>query len=263
MKNFLEEIVAYKKEILKKKKKEDPLELLKASLEERPLSGSFREAISGSGDNIALIAEVKKASPSAGVIREDFDPVALAGIYEQNGASAVSVITCEKYFQGRLEYLKDVSEKVNIPVLRKDFIVDEYQIYEARLWGADAVLLIARILDDDQLAEYMDCARGLGMDCLVEVHDTQDLDKVLNSSAEIIGINNRDLTTFNVDLTVAIKLASLIPDGKIIVAESGIKTKDDISLLRKSGINAILIGQTLLEAGDVAGKIKELGFGQD
>ncbi len=260
MQNFLEDIVAYKKEFIEQKKAKLPLEELRFKVENLPSSRSFKKAISEPDDKLHLIAEVKKASPSAGVICKDFNPLELAKSYEENGASAISVITCEKFFEGNLTYLETVSKNINIPVLRKDFIIDKYQIYEARLFGADAILLIACILHEEQIMDFIKISKELSMDCLVEVHSEEDIKKVLNTPSEIIGINNRDLRTFAVDLSVTEKLVPLIPKDKVIVSESGIKTDDDIHLLQKIPINAILIGQSLLESQDIRKKIRDLGI---
>ena len=206
--------------------------------------------------NIALIAEVKKASPSAGVIRADFDPVCIAGEYEAAGATALSVLTDEKFFQGRLDYLRQIREVVQLPLLRKDFIIDELQIYEAV--NADAVLLIAAILDDAQLRDYRQLAGQLKLAALVEVHDEKELERALNAGAEIIGINNRNLKTFQVDLMTTEKLTAQIPAGNIIVAESGIHTPADVARVRAAGVNAILVGESLMRSGNITGKVKEL-----
>jgi len=205
---------------------------------------------------VALIAEVKKASPSAGVIRADFDPARIAVEYEVAGAAALSVLTDEKFFQGRLDYLRQIRKVVRLPLLRKDFIIDELQIYEAV--NADAVLLIVAILDDAQLRGYQQLAAQLKLAALVEVHDEQELERALSAGAEIIGINNRNLKTFQVDLATTEKLAAQIPAGKIIVAESGIHTPADVARVRAAGATAILVGESLMRSGNITGKVKEL-----
>ncbi len=260
MNNFLDEILVYKKEFVKRKKQKIPLKELKLKIDNLHATKDFKRAISVPEAKLHLIAEIKKASPSAGRICKNFVPLELARLYEDNRASAISVITCKKFFEGDLRYLEIIAKSVNIPILCKDFIIDKYQIYEARIFGADAVLLIACILTAEEIKEFIEISKSLNLNCLVEIHSEEDLKKVLKSPAEIIGINNRDLKTFNVDLRVTEKIAPLIPEGKVIVSESGIKNIQDIHLLQKIKINAILIGQTLLESKDMKKKIKELGF---
>jgi len=198
---------------------------------------------------VAVIAEVKKASPSKGVICPDFRPVDIAGNYQRNGAQAVSVLTDVDYFQGALLYMMQVREAVNLPVIRKDFIIDELQIEEAHLHGADAILLIAAILDVKQLIDYQDCAREYGMDILVEVHDARETEMALESGSNLIGINNRNLKDFSMDLETTFRLKKHIPDEIPVVSESGLKTEDDFRRLRDEGIAAALIGETLMRAG--------------
>ncbi|MDY6908287.1 MAG: indole-3-glycerol phosphate synthase TrpC, partial [Chloroflexota bacterium] len=212
------------------------------------------------GDRVRLIAEVKRASPSRGVLRPDLDAVAIARTYAQSGAAAISVLTESTHFQGRLEHLRQVREALGagVPILRKDFIFDPYQVYEARAYGADALLLIVAILDDGVLGELRSLARGLGMVCLVEVHDEQELTRALASGAEIVGINNRNLETFAVDLETTRRLCPLVPAGKTVVSESGIRERADIDLLEKWGVHACLVGEALVTAADVAAKVREL-----
>lgn len=205
-----------------------------------------------------IIAEVKKASPSKGVIREDFDPVAIAEEYEAAGAAAVSVLTDVKFFQGDLVYLTTCRAVTSLPTLRKDFIIDEFQIDESRAAGADAVLLIAALLDAYTLRTFRERIEKLEMAALVEVHDEQELEKVIESGAKIIGINNRDLQTFDVDIETTFRLASRIPSGRIIVSESGISTRDDLKRLADAGVNAALIGESLMSAPKPGEKLKEL-----
>ena len=207
---------------------------------------------------VALIAEVKKASPSAGVIRPDFDPVRIATAYEQAGAAVLSVLTDEQFFQGKLEYLRLIRESVRLPLLRKDFIIDELQLYEAVAGGADAVLLIAAILDDVQLRAYRQLAAHLKLAALVEVHDEPELARAVAAGAELIGINNRNLKTFQVDLGTTERLAAQIPPGTLIVAESGIHTRADVDRVAAAGVHAILVGESLMRSADIAGKVKEL-----
>jgi indole-3-glycerol phosphate synthase len=209
---------------------------------------------------IQLIAEVKKASPSKGLIRADFDPVEIAGIYADNGAAAISVLTESRFFQGSLENLQRIKKALNnrIPLLRKDFIFDPYQVYESRASGADSILLIMAILTPEKLDELLQLSHQLRMSCLVEVHNEAELKIALKSGAKIIGINNRDLKTFKVDIATTKRLRSLVPPDRIVVSESGIKDRRDIEMLRKEGVNAVLIGEALMSVPDIAAKMKEL-----
>ncbi len=215
----------------------------------------FKKAIAKPG-GINLIAEIKKASPSKGVIREDFDVGSLATAYQQSGASAFSILTEEDFFLGKTAYLKQVSDEFQIPSLMKDFIIDELQLFEARLCGASAVLLIVAILDDAKLKNLLAKAHSLDLDCLVEVHDEKELDRAVTAGAEIIGINNRDLRTFEVSLSVAEGLIPRIPKDRVVVAESGISTHAQVMRLRDLGANAVLIGETFMRERDVARKVK-------
>lgn len=221
------------------------------------IKSSFKRNISRP-HHINLIAELKKASPSKGIIRGDFNPVKIALTYQANGASALSVLTDERFFEGHLKTLKELKDRVTIPLLRKDFIIDEYQIYESLYWGADAILLIAQILTGEELEGFYKMAKGMGMDVLIEVHNEEDVAKALKSGASIIGINNRDLTTFKVDITTTQRLLRIIPENKVRVSESGIKTYEDVMFLKSLGINAVLIGETFLEADDIAAKMREI-----
>jgi indole-3-glycerol phosphate synthase len=211
---------------------------------------------------IALIAEVKKASPSAGVICKDFDPVRIAKKYEAADASCLSVLTDEKFFQGSLDYLRQIRAAVKIPLLQKDFIIDERQILEAIEWGADAILLIVAILDDERLEKFHSLATEAGLAALVEVHDEMELERAMKIGAELIGVNNRDLKTFKVDLATTEKLAKKIGAGnlqsKILVAESGIHSRADVVRLKKCGVKAILVGESLMKNGDIQAKVREL-----
>ena len=209
-------------------------------------------------NKIKFIAEVKKASPSAGIIREDFNYIDIAKEYEAGGASAISVLTDKEFFKGDLKYLSEIKETVSLPALRKDFIIDPYQIYEARAAGADLVLLIARILNKEEINAFLALSHELGMECLVEVHDNSELETVLETEAAIIGINNRNLDTFETNLETTLQLRHRIPEGKIIVSESGIKTRADVLVLEEAGIDAILIGETLMRSRDISQKINEL-----
>ncbi|HXR46041.1 MAG TPA: indole-3-glycerol phosphate synthase TrpC [Candidatus Limnocylindrales bacterium] len=213
---------------------------------------------------MALIAEVKKASPSAGVICKDFDPVRIAREYEAAGASCLSVLTDAKFFQGSLDHLRQIRAAVKLPLLRKDFIIDERQILEAIEWGADAILLIVAILTDEQLRKFHSLAMEAGLAVLVEVHDEAELERVLKIDATLIGVNNRDLKTFKVDLATTEKLAAKLfsspvtRHSSLLVAESGIHTRADVERLKKCGANAILVGESLMRGGDIKSKIREL-----
>jgi indole-3-glycerol phosphate synthase len=217
----------------------------------------FMRALTQS-DEIAVIAEVKKGSPSKGIISPDFDPVAIASSYEKGGAEAVSVLTDEKFFYGSLDYIPLVRQEVKLPVIRKDFIIHELQIEEAANYGADAILLIAAILDKDQIRDYLQMANELGMDVLVEVHDEKELEKSLKAGSRLIGINNRDLRDFTVDLQTTVRLRKEIPDSVPVVSESGIKTHDDMKMLQDCGITAALIGETLMRSGDREASLRKL-----
>ena len=232
-----------------------------AELERRvadlPPARDFRAAIRRFAQ-ITLIAEVKKASPSAGVIRADFDPVAIARTYEEHGAAAVSVLTDVEYFQGSLTYLTDVKAAVGLPVLRKDFVLDRYQLLEARAAGADAVLLIAECLPGDRLATLRREAAALGLHTLVELHDAEELPRVLDSGAPIIGINNRDLRTFTTRLEHTLELLPKIPADRTVVSESGIKTHADLVTLGRAGAHAVLVGESLMRAPDIGAALDAL-----
>jgi indole-3-glycerol phosphate synthase len=252
----LVKIVAAKKREVAEKQRSLPLANLKARLSSNNAPRDFATAIKG--NSIKLVAEVKKASPSRGVLVREFDPVALASTFESGGAAAISVLTETAYFQGNLKYLEQIREKVGLPLLRKDFIFDEYQVYESAACGADALLLIASILSPDQLRGLLEVSHGLGLPCLVEVHDEKELDKALNSSADIIGINNRDLNTFKTDIETTRRLRPLVPGGKIVVSESGIVCREDVKKLREWAVDAVLVGEALVTAPDIPARIKEL-----
>lgn len=254
---ILDKICSSKVKEIEGRKKQLPLAKLEKALNGLQPTRDFGEAIK-SPESVKLIAEVKKASPSAGVIREPFNHIEIARLYEQGGASAISVLTDEQFFQGKLEYLTEIKQVVKLPLLRKDFIIDPYQIYEARVAGADAVLLIARLLSNEKLRAYLKLSHELGMVCLVEVHNADEIKRTLDTDAMIIGINNRDLSTFKTDLETTFKLRSLIPEGKTIVSESGISTRNDIKRLKECGVDAVLIGETLMRATNIIAKIREL-----
>ncbi len=206
----------------------------------------------------ALITEVKKGSPSKGIIREDFNPLEIAEIYQEHGATCLSVLTDEQFFYGHLRYLGLIREQVSLPLLRKDFICDPYQIIEARVYGADAVLLIAAMLSVDELLEFSGVARDLGLDVLLEVHNEEELEAALQTDCELIGVNNRNLKTFATDICTTARLAKLIPAERLIVAESGISTRADIKTLQQAGAGAFLIGESLMREIDIGAKLQEL-----
>ncbi|MDN3513989.1 MAG: indole-3-glycerol phosphate synthase TrpC [Candidatus Brocadia sp.] len=254
---ILDDIYKHKLSEIAENKKRIPIEILMKGIQKRQGTGYFSRALK-SNANIRIIAEIKKASPSMGIIREDFNPTEIAHIYEAGGAAAISVLTDERFFQGSLSYLTEVKKAVDLPILRKDFIIDPYQVYEARAAGADAILLIAALLSKEEIQRFLNLAKELDMDCLVEVHTETELQKVLQTNAGIIGINNRDLTSFKVDLETTFRLRPMIPDGKIVVSESGIKSRAEIEKLFKKGINAILIGEILMKSADILTKLHEL-----
>lgn len=257
MSTILDKIVATKRQEIAAAKQHVSLADLKSQLASAPAVRDFLAALSHSG-TIRLIAEVKKASPSRGIIRADFDPVAIAKIYEQNGASCISVLTDEHYFQGHLSYLSQIRQAVSIPLLRKDFILDEYQIVEARVAGADAVLLIAECLEADQLAALVKAAEDLGMTALVEFYDRENLLKVVASGTRLCGVNNRDLRTFQTDLQHTVRLRREIPAEMIVVGESGIHSRTDAEVLEKAGIHAMLVGESLMASQDIAAAVQAL-----
>jgi indole-3-glycerol phosphate synthase len=221
-----------------------------------PPARDFRAALEAGG--VRVVAEVKKASPSAGVIRSDFDPVAIARTYEANGAACVSVLTDEPSFQGHLSYLQKIREAIRLPLLRKDFLLDRYQLLEARCAGADAVLLIAEILPGDDLPHLLTQATELGLQALVELYDSDNLPRVLASGARLIGVNNRDLRTFHTRLEHTLELAKEMPPDVCLVSESGIRGRADVERLAAAGVRAVLVGETLMRAADVGAKLHEL-----
>jgi indole-3-glycerol phosphate synthase len=234
-----------------------PLEELEDQAATAPPVRDFRAALAGPGP-IRLIAEVKKASPSAGILRADFDPIALARTYQAHGAACLSVLTDAPYFQGHLSYLARIRASVAIPLLRKDFLIDEYQVVEARMAGADAVLLIAEILNDVQLPALLARARDLGMAALVELHEEGNLPRVLAAGADLVGINNRDLRRFVTDLNLTFRLRDRLPPGVVLVSESGIRSRRDVRRLEAAGVSAILVGETLMRAADVGLAVEQL-----
>jgi indole-3-glycerol phosphate synthase len=253
---ILESVVKAKRKEVAALKEMNPLARLEdASGNLLPIR-DFKGAISSAP--CSIIAEVKRSSPSQGRIREEFDPVQIATIYQANGAHAVSVLTDEAFFEGKGQYLTSIKKTIDLPLLRKDFIIDPYQIYETRILGGDAVLLIASLLQEGQLREYITLSETLGLAPLVEVHTKKELDKALAAEAEIIGINNRDLTTFATDIKTTLQLAPLIPGDRIVVTESGINSREDIEQLMEGGIHCFLIGEALMRAEDIGWKLREL-----
>jgi indole-3-glycerol phosphate synthase len=251
---ILDKIIADKRYEVEQKKRSLPVSALKER--HRQKATNFASALRG--DNIRLIAEVKKASPSRGILCPDFDPVALAKTYAQGGATAISVLTEVNHFQGSIEHLTAIRQEVSIPLLRKDFIFDRYQVYESAHCGADALLLIAAILSREQLEEMLALSHSLGLSCLVEVHNENELEKALLAGAEIIGINNRDLNTFTVDINTTRRLRPLIPEERIVVSESGINNRDDVIKIKEWGVNAVLVGEALVTASNIPAKMEEL-----
>lgn len=259
--SVLEEILRHKKERLRQAKNSLPPVELKARLKDIPylIAANFKTAVKrGKGTPIKLIAEIKKASPSKGVIREGFNLSEIADVYDKKNVDAISVLTEEDFFQGRLDYLGETRKITQKPLLRKDFIFDEYQVYESKVNNADAVLLIAACLDKSQLNDLMGLAKELSLDCLVEVHKLKELDAALFSGADIIGINNRDLKTLNVNLNATLELLKDIPEGKIVVSESGIDTRADVEIIEKAGVDAMLVGTAIMKSKDIGLKIDEL-----
>lgn len=257
---ILDDIIEKRKEQLVRDMAAVPPAEIRAAAEKAALTDtgrSFKTALT-SLPSPAIIAEVKKASPSKGIISEDFRPAEQAAAYQAAGAAAISCLTEEYYFKGSAEIFGQVRSTVNIPMLRKDFIIDPYQIYEARVIGADAVLLIAAVLPTETLRDYRLLAESLGMDVLAESHTKEELQKVIDAGCTIFGINNRDLKTFEVSLENTKQLAGLVPQGGIIVSESGISTAEDMKFLSDCGANAVLVGETLMRSGNVKDSIKEL-----
>ena len=259
MADILQKIVEVKWREVERLKVEIPIAELETRIERQDPPLNLAGALFG--ESVRIIAEVKKASPSKGLLREDFDPKTLATTYADGGAAAISVLTNSDHFQGSIEHLKAVHSVANtrkIPVLRKEFIFDEYQVYEARAYGADAILLIVAMLSPDKLKTLMELSRKFWMQCLVEVHDEGELKVALDAGAEILGINNRDLRTFITNLAVTERLASRIPFGKVIVSESGISNREHLKRIRAAGAHAALIGEALVTAPDVGAKLGEL-----
>lgn len=264
MANILDKIIADKRQEVARRKAGTTLEQLREQIADLPRCRNFYKAVTKPNRRgLNVIAEIKKASPSRGILCEDLDPLAVAETYVRCNAAAISVLTDTPYFKGSLADLMTVKSRMpNIPVLRKDFILEPYQVFEARAAGADALLLIAAILDDAVLGELLRLSHKLGMRCLVEVHNEAELERALTSQAKIIGINNRNLDTMQVDINTTGRLRPLIPADRLVVGESGIKTRHDVRRMRDWGVDAVLVGETLVTAGEIAEKINEL-FDED
>lgn len=258
-KNILEEIAEKTRERIRKEKRQFPLDQLKTLAEKAPQQPSFLEALKKPG--MSYICEVKKASPSKGLIAPEFPYLEIAKEYEAAGASAISCLTEPFYFMGSDTYLREITETVDIPVLRKDFTVDKYMIYQAKAFGAAAVLLICAILNDQELLEYRELTETLGMDALVEAHDENEVARALKTGAKIVGVNNRDLKTFKVDMNNSIRLRNLAPDNVVFVSESGIKNVGDIAILERNRVGAVLIGETLVRSPDKKAALENLNGG--
>ena len=256
MTEFLSRILATKEQEVAVLTQQRSIEDLKNSIRDLPPVRGLASSLKVPG--ISIIAEVKKASPSAGVLAADFDHRSIGRDYEAGGAAALSVLTDKKYFQGTIEFLQDIRSVTALPILRKDFVIHEYQIYETRAAGGDAVLLIARLLDQKMLLEFYESAASIGLETLVEVHDEKDIEKANNCGAAIIGINNRNLSDFSVSIDRSLRLRPLLHDGAIAVSESGIRRKEDVKVLRDAGFDAILVGEGLVTKGDRQQAIREL-----
>ncbi len=267
MPDILHEIVAHKRVEVERAKAAVPAEELRQRIADLPGPRNFFRAVTRTSDTVNVIAEVKRASPSAGLICEDFDPVAIASAYRENGAVAISCLTDEKYFQGRLEHLSQIKEAVGLPVLRKDFIIDPYQLLEARAAGADAVLLIGEVLAEAELVDLLIGATELKLTTLLEVHDTQTLLRVRphigfpHAGYGLLGVNNRNLRTMKTDLTHTLRMLDLIEDPSILVSESGIRTHEDVVKLRSAGIRAVLVGEHLMKQPDPGAALHALIHG--
>ena len=253
---MLNRIIIQKGEEVELRKKSMPLSSLKESIAQRQMPLDFALALGG--DHTRLIAEVKRASPSRGILCPNFNPVELAKSYAQGGAAAISVLTEANHFEGSIDHLAAIRQEVKLPLLRKDFIFDQYQIYESRAYGADALLLIVAILSQEQLEELLWLSQNLSLSCLVEVHNQAEVERALLSQAKIIGINNRNLDTLDVDINTTHQLRPLIPRQKIVVSESGIRSREDIEKLKGWGVNVVLVGEALVTAADIQSKMREL-----
>jgi len=260
MKSILDEILAHKREEVAERSAATPLPQVQAAAVAMPPTRDFSNALAAQIKlgQAAIIAEVKKASPSKGVIRDQFDPVAIARSYETAGASCLSVLTDEKYFQGRDEFLRLIRDAVDLPLLRKEFMVSEYQVHESRALGADCILLIVSALDKIQLTELHHCAKTLSLDVLIEVHDAAELAVALDLSPSLVGINNRNLKTFETNLKVTYDLLETIPPEVLVVTESGIRTREDVLAMRERNVHAFLVGEAFMRAEDPGVALREL-----
>ncbi len=260
MTDILQKIITVKQQEIAARSIKTPLAKLKEIIAQTTAPRDFIAALQNklAQHQPAIIAEIKKASPSKGVIRADFDPIAIAQSYANAGAACLSVLTDEQFFQGSETYLKQARAACDLPVLRKDFMIDEYQIYESRAMGADCILLIVAALTDEQLINLEKCALGLKLAVLVEVHTEEELQRALKLSSPLIGINNRDLRTFKTDLNTTLLLRAQLPADRILITESGIDRKEDIAMLQKNGVHAFLIGETFMRAEDPGAKLKEI-----
>lgn len=256
---ILDQLAASTKRRVERRKKEIPFEIMKEQACALAVADDFPFEKALTAPGMSFICEVKKASPSKGLIAPDFPYLQIAKDYEAAGAAAISVLTEPEYFLGSDQYLREIAQAVSIPVLRKDFTVDAYQIYEAKTLGASAVLLICALLSEEQLQEFLETAHGLGLSALVEAHDENEVRKAIRAGARIIGVNNRDLKTFTVDVNNSVRLRSLIPKDKIYVSESGIRGAADVGVLYSNGTNAVLIGETLMRSPDKKAMLGELG----
>ena len=254
---ILDQIVEHKREEVAAARRRTPLADVRRRAQETAPAQGFRAALAERED-VALIAEIKRASPSAGLIREDFDPAAIAECYHSAGAAALSVLTDPRFFQGDLEHLARAKAAAGLPALRKDFLIDEYQVFEARAAQADAILLIARILSDRQLGEYIDLAGELGMAALVETHSAAEIERALEAGGDLVGINNRDLDTLTVDLATTEALARYVPPERVRISESGIGTRADVERLARCGVHAVLVGETLMRSPDMTAAARRL-----
>ncbi|MDR0220769.1 MAG: indole-3-glycerol phosphate synthase TrpC [Lachnospiraceae bacterium] len=253
---ILDEIAARTRLRVAEAKKRIPLAAVRERAEAMPGRGGFAEALAAPG--LSFICEIKKASPSTGVIAPDFPYLDIAAAYEAAGAAAISVLTEPEYFQGADRYLMEIAAQTALPLLRKDFTIDPYQIYEAKVMGASAVLLICALLEREALREYREIAASLGLAALVETHDEREVEAALDAGASIIGVNNRDLATFEVDITLSRRLRRLVPPERVFVAESGIVMPEDVAQLREAGVDAVLVGETLMRSGDVGMELRRL-----
>lgn len=254
---ILDKIVSYKQKRIKYEKELIPLDNIISKIQSFDMVRDFKKALI-TNNKLSIIAEIKKASPSKGIIREDFNPLSIAEVYKNSRVEAVSILTEDKFFLGKDKYLEQINKLTSIPILRKDFIIDEYQIYQSKVLGADAVLLIVSILSLEKLIKFKKLADELGLSCLVEVHNKRELDKSLEAGVEIIGINNRDLKTFKTSLKTTEELIKYIPKNKIVISESGINSRRDMEYLQNLGVNGVLIGESLMKSKDIMKKISEL-----